>query len=93
MSVPRNQAGCAHSGVHGLVVSGGCNDDCEGAQSGSDTVEKTLDGVTLESLPQMPTLMYRHCLVDLGDGDLFATGLCSRAGRGFGPLVSHLAVQ
>ena len=74
MSVPRNQAGCAHSGVHGLVLSGGCNDDCEGATDGSDTVERTLDGVTLESLPQMPTLMYRHCLVDLGDGDLFATG-------------------
>ena len=84
MSVPRNQAGCAHSGVHGLVVSGGCDDDCEGPADGSDTVEKTLDGMSLESLPKMPTLMFRHCLVDLGDGDLFATGTYC--------LVWHLAL-
>ena len=42
MSVPRHQAGCAHSGVHGLVVSGGCSGDCESALEGSDTVERDL---------------------------------------------------
>ena len=81
MSVARHQSGCAQSAVHGLVISGGCsNDDCVGPSDGSDIVERTADGVVLENLPDMPSVMYayRHCLVDLGDGDLFTTGLYSR---------------
>ena len=83
MAVSRHQAGCAYSSVHGLVISGGCSGDCVAAMSGSDTVERTLDGVNLENLPEMPSRMYRHCLVDLGDGDLFVTGYFQPADIGW----------
>ena len=67
MSDPRDLGAGTHDSTHGFVMSGGIEDIA--------SVDKTLDGSSLDPLPPMPVGIDRHCLVALDNGgDVFMTG-------------------
>ena len=67
----RHWPGAAFDDEEGLwVISGGIIDG-----QFSSTIEQTRDGITFEVFPaQLPKTLAWHCLVSLGEGDLFLAG-------------------
>ena len=69
MSTARYYAAGAYDPQHGFVITGGYD-----GSSGLSSAERTFDGINFGTLPSMPGALYRHCLISLKNGNLFATG-------------------